>query len=45
MPIGFLGFLEFVLYFAILKGILQLIHIEARRTGSTTLAGVSGLFA
>jgi hypothetical protein len=43
--IGFLEFLVFALYYLILKAVLQVINIEARRSGSTTLAGVSGLFA
>jgi hypothetical protein len=43
--IGFVEFLVFALYYLILKAVLQLINIEARRSGSTTLAGVSGLFA
>jgi hypothetical protein len=34
----------FVLYYLILKAILQVINLEARRSGSKTLAGVSGLF-
>jgi hypothetical protein len=38
-------FLTFCLFYVILKALLQLINIEARRSGSTTLAGVSGLFA
>lgn len=38
-------FLTFAAFYLILKAIIQLINIEARRTGSTTLAGVSGLFA
>jgi hypothetical protein len=43
--IGFVEFLVFALYYLILKAVLQVINIEARRSGSTTLAGVSGLFA
>lgn len=41
----FLEFAKFVLFYILLKAIIQLINIEARRTGSKTLAGVSGLFA
>lgn len=43
--IGLVEFFVFCLYYIILKAILQLINVEARRTGSQTLAGVSGLFA
>ena len=43
--IGAVEFLVFALYYLILKAVLQVINIEARRSGSTTLAGVSGLFA
>ncbi len=38
-------FLLFAAYYAVLKFLLQLVNIEARRSGSTTLAAVSGLFA
>lgn len=38
-------FLTFCCFYIILKGLLQLANIEARRTGSKTLAGVTGLFA
>jgi hypothetical protein len=44
MHIGFIGFLVFCAYYIILKAALQLINVEARRSGSTVLAGVSGLF-
>jgi len=40
-----LQFLVFCAFYVILKALLQLINIEARRTGSSVLAGVSGLFA
>lgn len=43
--IGFIEFLTFALYYIILKAILQLANIEARRNGMTTAAGVSGLFS
>ena len=45
LHIGFAEFLVFALYFLILKALIQLVNIEARRTGNTLLAGVSGLFA
>jgi hypothetical protein len=45
MHVGFLEFLIFCLYYIILKGVLQLLNIETRRSGNTTLAGVSGLFS
>lgn len=38
-------FLTFVLFYVILKALIQLINIEARRTGLTTLAGLSGILA
>lgn len=41
----FLEFAKFALFYIILKALLQLINIEARRSGSKVLAGVSGLFA
>jgi hypothetical protein len=40
-----LEFVTFVLFYLILKAILAIINIEARRNGSHTLAAVSGLFA
>lgn len=43
--IGFLEFLVFVLYYLILKAILQVINIETRRAGLHVPAGVSGLLA
>lgn len=43
--IGFLEFVTFTCYYVILKAALQLINIESRRTGSSVLAGVSGLLA
>ena len=42
--IGLAEFLVFALYYLILKAILQVINIESRRSGSSVLAGVSGLF-
>jgi len=44
LHIGLVEFLIFVMYYLILKAILQVINIEARRSGSSVLAGVSGLF-
>lgn len=38
-------FLTFVAFYVILKALLQLANIEARRAGSKTLAGVTGLLA
>jgi hypothetical protein len=40
-----LEFLKFVAFYVILKALIQLINIEARRTGIQLLAAVSGLFA
>jgi len=45
LHIGLMEFIVFALYYLVLKAVLQLINIEARRSGSKTLAGVSGLFA
>jgi hypothetical protein len=45
LHIGLMEFIVFALYYVVLKALLQLINIEARRSGSKTLAGVSGLFA
>ena len=45
LHIGLMEFIVFALYYLLLKAVLQLINIEARRSGSKTLAGVSGLFA
>lgn len=45
LHIGLMEFLVFALYYLVLKAAIQLINIEARRSGSTVLAGVSGLFA
>lgn len=38
-------FLTFCAFYIILKALLQFINIEARRSGSHALAGLSGLFA
>ena len=38
-------FLKFAFFYVILKAAIQLINIEARRTGISALAAVSGLFA
>jgi hypothetical protein len=43
--IGFLEFVTFALYYVILKAFIQFINIETRRSGSTVLAGVTGLLA
>jgi Na+-translocating ferredoxin:NAD+ oxidoreductase RnfA subunit len=40
-----LEFLKFCAFYIILKALLQFINLESRRTGSTLLASVSGLFA
>jgi hypothetical protein len=45
LEIGFAGFVVFALYYIVLKALVQILNIESRRTGSKTLAGVSGLFA
>jgi len=45
LHIGLAEFLVFTLYFLILKAALQLLNVEARRSGNRLLAGVSGLFA
>jgi len=41
----FLEFIKFACFYVILKAFIQLINIEARRTGLRVLSGVSGLFA
>lgn len=38
-------FVKFACFYVILKALIQFINLEARRTGSTLLASVSGLFA
>lgn len=43
--IGVVGFAIFALYYLILKAVLQVINLEARRTNNPVLAGVAGLFA
>lgn len=43
--IGALEFAVFVLYYVILKLIVHFVQIESRRSGSRTLAGVTGLLA
>jgi hypothetical protein len=45
LHIGLMEFIVFALYYIVLKAAIQLLNIEARRSGSKTLAGVSGLFA
>ncbi len=45
LHIGLVEFVVFTLYYVILKALIQFINIEARRSGSTVLAGVSGLLA
>lgn len=41
----FAEFLVFVLFYAILKALIQLINVEARRSGASVLAGLSGILA
>lgn len=41
----FLEFFKFAAFYVILKAVIQLVNIEARRTGISVLAAVSGLFA
>jgi hypothetical protein len=41
----FLEFVKFTAFYIILKALIQFINVESRRSGSTLLAGVSGLFA
>lgn len=38
-------FLTWMLFYVIAKALIQFINIEARRTGATTLAGLSGILA
>lgn len=45
LDIGFLGFVHFALYYIILKAVIQVWHLYARRNESTTTAAVTGLFA
>lgn len=45
LDIGFLGFIHFALYYVILKAVIQVYHLYARRNDKTTAAAVSGLFA
>lgn len=45
LDVGFLGFVHFALYYIILKGVIQVYHLYARRNEKTTSAAVSGLFA
>lgn len=40
-----LEFAKFALFYIVLKALIQLVNLEARRYGSKTLAGVAGLFA
>jgi hypothetical protein len=40
-----LEFLKFACFYVVLMALLQFVNLEARRSGSTTLAAVSGLFA
>lgn len=41
----FLEFVKFCAFYIILKALIQLLNIEARRTGLSLLAAVSGIFA
>jgi hypothetical protein len=45
LHIGFAELIVFALYYLIVKAVMQLVNIEARRNGLTVVAGVSGLFA
>jgi hypothetical protein len=45
LDVGFLGFVHFALYYVILKAVIQVYHLYARRNDKTTSAAVSGLFA
>lgn len=45
VDVGFLGFIQFALYYFILKAVIQVYHLYARRNENTTSAAVSGLFA
>jgi hypothetical protein len=45
LDVGFLGFVHFALYYIILKAVIQVFHLYARRNDKTTSAAVSGLFA
>lgn len=38
-------FLKFTAFYIILKFMVQIINVESRRTGSSSLAAVSGLLA
>ena len=45
LHIGLAEFLVFVLYYVILKALIQFINVETRRNGYHIPAGLSGLFA
>lgn len=45
LDVGFLGFVHFALYYIILKAVIQVLHLYARRNDKNTSAAVSGLFA
>ena len=45
LDVGLLGFVHFALYYIILKAVIQVFHLYARRNEKTTSAAVSGLFA
>lgn len=45
MHIGLLEFLVFAFYYIVLKALIQLINIEARRNNMTIPAAVSGILA
>lgn len=45
LHIGLVELLIFAMYYIIVKAFFQVVNIEARRNGMTTLAGVSGLLA
>lgn len=45
MSIGLLQFVVWVFYYVLFKAILVFINVEARRSGWTIPAGVSGLLS
>ena len=45
LDVGLLGFLHFTFYYIILKAVIQVFHLYARRNDKSTSAAVSGLFA
>jgi hypothetical protein len=45
LHIGLAEFAVFALYYLVLKAFVQFLNIEARRSGSEILSGITGLFA